>query len=62
MSLERRQWNFSAVMASMVLLSTNIVAGWAVLNGKMSWEQWAAAVGAVNGVALGWVARSMGPQ
>ena len=59
MSLQDRQWNFSALAAAFVLLCTNSVCGAAFVLGKISFEQWAAAAGSVNSAAMAWVARGM---
>lgn len=59
MTLERRQWNFAASLSALIVLSVNIVGGWAFLTGKMNIEQWIASTSAVNGTAIGWIARAM---
>lgn len=55
--MDRAQWNFSALMGAIVVISMNAVCGAGVLMGKMTFEQYAAATGAVNGIAIGWVGK-----
>lgn len=56
-SLTKRQWNFSALVAFVVLVGINIVAGAALLTGKITWQDWLAGTGPLNGIALGWVSK-----
>lgn len=56
--MERREWNFAALIGGFIVVSVNAVGAYAFLSGKMTLEQWAASTGAINGVAIGWVGRA----
>jgi len=60
--LLRSKWNFSALIAVLVLLTINIVAGAAFLMGHISWQDWLAGTGAINGTALGWISKTLSSQ
>lgn len=55
--LTRSKWNFSAIIAFLVIVGINVVAGAALLMGKISWQDWVTGTGPLNGIALGWVSR-----
>lgn len=57
--LSRSKWNFSAAIAVVILLAVNIVAGIALLMGTITWQDWLAGTGPLNGVALGWVSKTL---
>lgn len=58
----KQQWNFAAAAATIAIVATNVVAGWAVYAGKLPIQDYLASVGPLNAVVLGWVGRLlMGP-
>jgi hypothetical protein len=57
--LLRSKWNFAAITAVFVLLVVNMVAGAGFLMGTVTWQDWLTATGALNGIALGWVSKTL---
>lgn len=60
--LYRSKWNFSAIVAVVVLLIVNGIAGAGFLMGLITWQDWLTGTGALNGMALGWVSKELSTQ
>lgn len=52
-----KQWNFAALTAFFVIFSLNVISGGAVWLGKLTIQEYLAAVAPVNALVLGWVGR-----
>lgn len=57
---ERSKWNVATFLVTVVLLLFLGTASWALVAGKVTFTEWAAAVGPVLGGLMGWVARMLG--
>lgn len=55
----KQKWNFAAAISAIAILSMNIVAGLAVYTGKITMQDYLAAVGPTNALILGWVGRML---
>lgn len=58
--MDRAQWNFASIIAACVVFSVNGIAGYAMLTGHMTVDQWLGSTGVVNGYALRWVGTVLG--
>jgi hypothetical protein len=60
---ERSKWNVAAIMAGVLLLLYVGVYTWAVIVGRVQFNEWAAGVGPLVGVVMGWVGKMLtGPN
>lgn len=53
--LERRKWNYTAVLAFVVIVLTNLAAGIALNTGRVEWGAWAQIMIPFNGIVLTWI-------
>jgi hypothetical protein len=56
------KWNYVAICGLLVLVFVNWVATVALFSDLITWEQWLATAGWVNGPPLGWVSKSIGQE
>jgi hypothetical protein len=57
--LAKSKWNFAAIVTVIILLSVNVIAGTAIFLKMITWQDWLAATGSINGLALGWVSKEL---
>lgn len=62
MNLERDQWNYVAVVGALVLVFLNTVTTAGLFMDLITWEQFWAAAGWINGPAIGWVGKALGQK
>ena len=55
--LTRAKWNYKSIMSGLVLFSGNFVGGWLVISGKITWSDYGATIGVMNGAVLGWISK-----
>jgi uncharacterized membrane protein len=54
-NLERRQWNYVAVMGAFVVVFSNLAGAAFVLTGKATWGDWVQIIGTGNAIVLTWI-------
>lgn len=55
--LTRAKWNYRAAMQFVAFASVNVIGGWALYTGKISWSEWGATVGVIDTAIATWMVK-----